>query len=57
MENNFTKPENKWILSSKSDEDLKQIAKDLYNGLIFSDRHLSRHDRIESHSNLSNIEN
>jgi len=49
MENNITKPENKWILPSKSDEDLKQIAKDFYNGLIFSDRHLSQHDRIESH--------
>lgn len=41
--------ENKWTLPSQSDEELKKIAKDLYNGLIFSDRHLSSYDRIESH--------
>jgi len=49
MEKNITKPENKWTLPDKTDEDLKQIAKDLYNNKIFSDRHLSSHDRIESH--------
>ena len=49
MEQITTKPENKWILQTKTDEELKQIAKDLYNGKIFSDRHLSQYDRIESH--------
>lgn len=46
---NITKPENKWILPPKTEEDLKQIAKDLYNNKIFCDRYLSSHDRIESH--------
>ena len=47
--NNIQKPKNVWTLPSKSDEDLKQIAKDIFNGLIFSDRHLSPYDRVESH--------
>jgi len=49
MDQIIDKPENKWILHSKTDEELKQIAKDLYNNKIFCDRHLSTHDRIESH--------
>ena len=49
MEQTITKLENKWILHPKTDEELKEIAKDLYNGKIFSDRHLSQYDRIESH--------
>lgn len=48
MENDI-KPENKWILPPKTDEELKQIAKDLYNNKIFCDKHLSKFDRIESH--------
>lgn len=36
---------NKWsALPSKSDEDLKRIAKDIYNGLIFTDRHCGNSD-------------
>ena len=38
MEQTITKLENKWILHPKTDEELKEIAKDLYNGKIFSDR-------------------
>ena len=49
MEKILEKPENKWILHPKTDEELKQIAKDLYNNKIFCDRHLSQYDRIESH--------
>lgn len=41
--------ENKWILPNATDDELKQIAKDLYNNKIFCDRHLSQNDRIESH--------
>ena len=41
--------ENKWILPNKTEDELKQIAKDLYNNKIFCDRHLSQYDRVESH--------
>lgn len=35
----------KWApIKSQTDEDLKGIAKDLYNGLIYTDRHCSQHD-------------
>ena len=49
MENFNQNIENKWILPSKTEEELKQIAKDLYNNKIFCDRHLSQYDRVESH--------
>ncbi len=40
----------RWDLASRtqSDDDLKKIAKDIYNGLIFSDRHLSNSRDITS---------
>ncbi len=38
-----------WCHKSMTDDELKKIAKDFYNGLIFSDRHLSNHDSIVSH--------
>jgi hypothetical protein len=35
----------KWgPLKSRSDDDIKQIAKDLYNGLIYTDRHCREHE-------------
>ena len=35
----------KWgAIKSQSDEALKQIAKDIYNGLIFTDRHCGNSD-------------
>lgn len=34
--NNF---EEKWKIQNKSDEDLKGLAKDLYNGILYTDRH------------------
>ena len=43
------KIENKWILPSQSDDELKTIAKDMYNNLIFSDKHLSQYDNVMSH--------
>jgi hypothetical protein len=49
MEQIVNEIENKWILPNKTDDELKQIAKDLYNNKIFCDRHLSQYDRIESH--------
>ena len=41
--------ENRWILTNKTKDELKQIAKDLYNNKIFCDRHLSKNDSVESH--------
>lgn len=36
---------NNWgPIKSQPDEDLKQIAKDIYNGLIFTDRHCGNND-------------
>jgi len=35
----------KWgPIKSKSDDDIKKIAKDLYNGLIYTDRHCREHE-------------
>ena len=36
----------KWVIKSQSDEDLKKIAKDLFNGLIYCDRQCSERDLI-----------
>ena len=33
------KMQKKWSLSNRPDADLKEIAKDIYNNLIFTDRH------------------
>jgi hypothetical protein len=49
MEQILENSENKWILHNKTDDELKQIAKDLYNSKIFCDRHLSDYDSMESH--------
>ena len=38
----------KWKLPKREDKELKQIAKDIYNNRIFTDRHLSKHDNIMS---------
>lgn len=43
------RPENKWIHITQPDEQLKQVAKDLYNNKIFSNLHINEHDTIESH--------
>lgn len=43
------RPENKWKHISQSDEDLKKIAKDLYNNEIFTNLHLNEYDSLESH--------
>lgn len=43
------RPENKWKHISQSDEDLKKVAKCLYNNEIFSNLHLREYDSIESH--------
>lgn len=43
------RPENKWKHTSQSDEELKKIAKDLYNNEIFSNLHLNEYDSLESH--------
>ena len=43
------RPENKWQHTSQSDEQLKQVAKDLYNNKIFSNLHLNEYDSLESH--------
>jgi hypothetical protein len=37
------KYKNKWNSKNLSDDELKTIAKDLYNGLIFTDRHCNEH--------------
>lgn len=48
METRELEIKNKWgALPSRKDEELKQIAKDLYNGLIFTDRHC-KHTEISS---------
>lgn len=40
MESKELEIKEKWgPIHSKSDEDLKKIAKDLYNGLVYTDRH------------------
>jgi hypothetical protein len=36
----------KWVIKFQSDNDLKKIAKDLFNGLIYCDRQCSEHDLI-----------
>lgn len=33
------KYKNKWKFTETSDDDLKKIAKDIYNGIIYTDRH------------------
>lgn len=38
-----------WEISNREDKDLKQIAKDLYDGKIFSDRHLSKNESVENY--------
>jgi len=43
------RPENKWKHTSQSDEELKKVAKDLYNNEIFSNLHLNEYDSLESH--------
>lgn len=41
--------ESKWKHTSQTDECLKKIAKDIYNSLIYTDRHFSKNDNIISH--------
>jgi hypothetical protein len=43
-----TDVKNNWVIPSRKNEELKQVAKDLYNGLIFTDRHLSSYNLFQS---------
>lgn len=38
------KIKNKWVIPSHSDDDLKQIAKDIFNGKIYTDRHCNSNE-------------
>jgi hypothetical protein len=45
MESKELEIKEKWgLIKSQSDDDIKKIAKDLYNGLIYTDRHCSQHE-------------
>jgi hypothetical protein len=45
MESRELEIKEKWSpIKSQSDDSIKQIAKDLYNGLIYTDRHCNAHE-------------
>ena len=45
METRELEIQEKWgPIKSQSDDNIKQIAKDLYNGLIYTDRHCQGHE-------------
>jgi len=39
---------NKWTINSSTEDELKKIAKDLYNGIIYTDRHCRSSSDVNS---------